>query len=54
MDDEEFWNNSNIRSFSFDEDDRVSVLFQILQQVFNIICEYFVGNLTTTESEVIC
>lgn len=27
MDDEEFWNNSNIRSFSFDEDDRVSFLF---------------------------
>lgn len=24
MDDEEFWNKSNIQSFSFDEDERVS------------------------------
>lgn len=37
MDDEEFWNNSNIRSFSFDEDDRVSVHIDIATNILSFV-----------------
>lgn len=29
-DEEEFWNKSNIQSFSFDEDEKVSIILRVM------------------------